>query len=494
MSDTTAVPQLDGAHWQRSLLLLGGLIVLLILAQWPVSSDLVSVWWRSKTFNHCVLIPIISLWLVYERKKELATLAPQPSNWGFVLLAFAALLLIAGELAGVAVLGHFALVLSVQALIWTVLGSDVCRRLLFPLLYLWFAVPFGDFLVPKLQDITADMAVALLRLFDIPVFRDGHFIALPNGNFLVEEACSGINYLIASLALGTLYAYLQYRSYYRRAVFIGLSIVVPVIANGLRAFGIILTAHLTDNEYAVGVDHLIYGWIFFGIVMFLLFLLGRTFADGGPTSSAATATAASAATRPHTALTLLCLALIAGPGIIARQDSITAATELPAVPTLANWQIAPADPLGTELIGARQLLLLQQGEIQIVAGYFPQDKRGSELVNSYHRLYDGERWRRLENDVRPVLGVSAAGLRLNDRSGDTLLQHSLYVFADGHYGPAWQAKWHQLQARLRQQSAPALLLLVLRPATLPDSELDQQLAGLLPVLQQQLEQARSTAP
>ena len=494
MSDITAIPQQTDSHWQRALLLLGGLSALLILAQWPVSSDLVNVWWRSKTFNHCVLIPIISVWLMYERKKELATLLPQPSGWGIILLALAALLLIAGELAGIAVLGHFALVLSVQALIWTVLGTAVCRRLLFPLLYLWFAVPFGDFLVPKLQDITADMAVALLRLFDIPVFRDGHFIALPNGNFLVEEACSGINYLIASLALGTLYAYLTYRSYYRRAFFITLSIIVPIVANGLRAFGIILTAHLTDNEYAVGVDHLIYGWIFFGIVMFLLFLLGRTFSDGGPIAGVTNAPSATGHAKPRTALTVIGLVLIAGPGIIARQDSIAAAAQLPELTVSGDWQTLPADPLGTELIGARQLLLLQHGEIQIVAGYFPQDKRGSELVNSYHRLYDNERWRRLESDVRTVLGVQAAGLRFNNPVGDTVLQHSLYVFADGHYGPAWQAKWHQLQARLSQQAAPALLVLVLRPATLNDSAVEQQLASLLPLLQQQLQQARSATP
>jgi EpsI family protein len=88
------------------------------------------------------------------------------------------------------------------------------------------------------------------------------------------EACSGLRYLIASFTLGTLYAYLTYRSLMRRLVFIALSVIVPIIANGIRAYLIVMTGHLSDMQLAVGVDHLIYGWIFFGFVMLLLFWLG----------------------------------------------------------------------------------------------------------------------------------------------------------------------------------------------------------------------------
>src|SRR5699024_5572254 len=80
--------------------------------------------------------------------------------------------------------------------------------------------------------------------------------------------------------LGTLYAYITYHSYWRRAMFIVASIIAPIIANGLRAYGIIMLAYLSSMKLAVGIDHIIYGWIFFGIVMFLLFWIGSFWREG----------------------------------------------------------------------------------------------------------------------------------------------------------------------------------------------------------------------
>src|SRR5206468_6688395 len=106
------------------------------------------------------------------------------------------------------------------------------------------------------------------------VFREGNYFTIPSGSWSVVEACSGVRYLIASFMVGTLYAYLSYRSTARRAAFIAASLVVPIVANWLRAYMIVMLGHLTNNRLAVGADHLVYGWIFFGIVMALLFWIG----------------------------------------------------------------------------------------------------------------------------------------------------------------------------------------------------------------------------
>lgn len=492
-TDTTTAP-LPVAAWQRSGLVLVALLLLQLALQWPLVLDLSQIWWHSKTFNHCLVIPAISAWLIYQRRAEWLPLPPQPSWAGVGLLLIANLLLLLGNLAAIGLIGHFALVLSVQALIWAVCGSAICKQLLFPLLYLWFAVPFGEFLVPWLQDVTADMAVALLRLLDIPVFRDGHFIALPNGNFLVEEACSGISYLIASLALGTLYAYLQYRSYTRRAIFIGLSIIVPIVANGIRAFGIILIAHLTNNEYAVGVDHLIYGWVFFGIVIFLLFLLGRTFADGGPVASDNTLLVSTGTHSHWLPPAVIAVLILLTTAVLGQRSSVEGAPQL-ATPILpAAWQPAEHDSLGAYIEHSRQQLVFQDGAVQVLLGYFPVDRRGEELVNSNHRFYNSLRWRRLQTDQRALFGQSLAGLRLSDGYSEPVLVHRLYLFAEQRYGAGWQAKWQQLQARLQQKPAPALLVLIKRPEALSDSELQARVEPLLQVLQQQLQQAGAVTP
>jgi exosortase A len=188
-----------------------------------------------------------------------------------LLLSCAAL---AGRLGGVLALEQLALVLMIPTLIWAALGARMTRAIAFPLAFLLFAVPVGDFLVPPLMEFTADFTVAMVRLTGIPIYRDGQMISLPSGEWSVVEGCSGIRYLIAALVLGTLYAYLTYRSPRRRLIFVAVSLIVPVLANGLRAFLIVMIGHYSDMQYAVGVDHLIYGWGFFGVVMFLLFMIG----------------------------------------------------------------------------------------------------------------------------------------------------------------------------------------------------------------------------
>jgi EpsI family protein len=157
-----------------------------------------------------------------------------------------------------------------QALFLLVLGWQVTRTSLFPLAYLYLAVPFGYSVIPALQDVTAQMVVHLLRLTGMPVFLDGYFIQIPSGSFLVAEACSGVRYLMVSVALGILAAYLFFQSWHRRLLFVGLSAVVPILANGIRAYGIVMLAHLSDYQLAVDIDHIFYGFLFLGIVTLTL--------------------------------------------------------------------------------------------------------------------------------------------------------------------------------------------------------------------------------
>ena len=155
-----------------------------------------------------------------------------------------------------------------------ILGWQVSKFLAFPLLFLFFAVPMGEDLVPPMMEFTATFTVEALKLTGIPVYREGLWFSLPSGNWSVVEACSGVRYLIAAATLGVMYAYITYHTLWKRLLFIALSVIVPILANGVRAYMIVMIGHLSGMEYAVGVDHLIYGWVFFGVVMFILFWIG----------------------------------------------------------------------------------------------------------------------------------------------------------------------------------------------------------------------------
>jgi EpsI family protein len=160
-----------------------------------------------------------------------------------------------------------------------VLGSNIARALAFPLFFLVFSVPAGEILAPALMELTADSTVFLLTASGIPVVRDGLSFSTSDARWSVVEACSGLRYLIASLALGSLFAHLFYNDWIKRALFIAAAAALPIAANCLRAYAIVLIGHASSMKLAAGVDHFIYGWIFFALVVGSLFWVGLMFRD-----------------------------------------------------------------------------------------------------------------------------------------------------------------------------------------------------------------------
>ncbi|MFO1412783.1 MAG: exosortase A [Burkholderiales bacterium] len=232
------------------------------------------VWARSETFMHGFLIAPVALWLAWERRDRIAAAVGRPGYAALVPIALAGLAWLLGVLAGVNALAQFAVVTMLVFAVPLVLGWRAARVIAFPLAFLYFMVPFGEFLYPALMEGTATFTVLALKVTGIPVYREGLEFVVPSGRWSVVEACSGVRYLIASVVAGTLFAYVMYRSPVRRVVFVAVSILVPIVANWVRAYLIVMLGHLSNNRLAVGVDHLIYGWVFFGVVMLIMFWVG----------------------------------------------------------------------------------------------------------------------------------------------------------------------------------------------------------------------------
>jgi exosortase A len=239
----------------------------------------VQVWMGSTAYNHCFLILPVAGYLAWTRREVFERLAPQPDLRLLALLVPLGLLWIVAALVSVLELQQLLVLALFQAIALAVLGWRPYRAMLLPFLYLFFLVPTGYFLVPELQNLTAWFAVAGLKLVGIPVYSDGIFIDVPAGSFVVAEACAGLRFLVASVAFGVFFAALMYRSRVRWLAFIALSVIVPIIANGIRAWGIIALAEWTNSVEAVEADHIIYGWGFFTAVTLLLIVIGMRFSD-----------------------------------------------------------------------------------------------------------------------------------------------------------------------------------------------------------------------
>jgi exosortase A len=241
----------------------------------------IDTWDRSTAYHHCWLVLPVAAWLGWERRQRLSGLLPQPWTLAALPAMAAGMVWLVAERLGSMEGRHLAALAVMLSLVLAVLGWPFCRAMAAPLAYLVFLVPFGAFLVPSLQRVTAWMIVAGLQLLDIPHYADELTIELAAGTFLVAEACAGLRFMVASLAFGALYALVMFRAPWRRAVVMLLALVVPVLANGLRALGIVLLGHHLGSAEAAAADHLIYGWIFFSVVIALLVLAGLPFRQDG---------------------------------------------------------------------------------------------------------------------------------------------------------------------------------------------------------------------
>ncbi|HEX5125319.1 MAG TPA: exosortase A [Rhodocyclaceae bacterium] len=250
-------------------------VVAFILAWYhDTATSIVSIWYRSETFAHGFVVLPISLWLLWRERSRLLMQGFRPARLALLALIASGAMWLVGEAASVEVVAQFGLVGMMLTAVWSMWGHRAAWAAFFPLTFILFGVPFGEFMVPWLMQHTADFTISALRFSGIPVYREGLNFVIPTGNWSVVEACSGIRYLIASVMVGALFSYLNYRSAKRRLMFLLASIIVPLIANWLRAYMIVMLGYLSGNRLAVGVDHLIYGWVFFGIVIFALFWVG----------------------------------------------------------------------------------------------------------------------------------------------------------------------------------------------------------------------------
>jgi exosortase A len=474
--DRLSVAAIPG-HWRLPLVLLALALGAVLLLLHETVFSMVAIWSRSGTFGHGFIVAPMSLYLVWLRRHELAELTPRPSGIGVLLILGCGFIWLLADATSVAVIEQLAAVAMLQATVLALLGLRVAWRLALPLCFLLFMVPAGDALLPGMQTLTALMIVHVLNWVDVPVFLDGYYLTTSTGSFHVAEACAGLRYLVSSVVVGTLFAGLMYQSWWRRAAFIVISFLVPVVANGIRASMIVLLAHFSDGAIATGVDHLIYGWVFLSVVTLLLLAAGMALREKSapaPRESRAVLRSAGSPASPMAlilATAAIVAAIAAGPAarLWVQRAPAPAAIRLAAPsPNDASWQAMPAQSFAwrPEAVGAdaeaAAAFMRDRRRVFVDIAYYTHDRPGAEAVSSANALAP-KPWTQTNGGKAIVtldgemLAVTATYLR---NSGRDLVVWQWYWVDGSFVGNPYVAKARQAVAALLGRDRAAALVTV----------------------------------
>lgn len=375
---------------------------LLIFAYWGGLSNLIVRWDRQEEYSHGYMLPALTVYFIWLKRNEIITSEFSPSWQGFVVVLFALLIFLIGEVSALFVLIHYSFILVLLGMALSVMGWPALKPTLVPILLLVFAIPIPYFLEASLsanlQLLSSKLGVAFIRFCDIPVFLEGNVIDLGNFQLQVVEACSGLRYLFPLMGLGFICAYLFDVAFWKRALVFLTTIPITIIMNSFR---IGMIGVLVDNwgiAMAEGFLHDFEGWIIFMACMVLLFIemfiltkIGK--GDSRPLSEVFGLTipveldVGEQNTRKISqpfigVVSLLLISVIVTQSMGTREEIIPERKAFPDFPeNLAGW-VGTQKPMKTNVIDTLKL------SDYILANYY---KKGASPINFYSAYYESQR-------------------------------------------------------------------------------------------------------
>lgn len=472
-----ALPQSDhriARAWLRHGLALAALLGLTLALFGEAVAAAVKVWLVSPTYSHCFLILPIVAWLIWEKRGALVQTAPGLFAPALLLTPLLGLMWWMGQLLAVNEVQQYAVVGLAQTLIVALLGLNVVRVIWFPLLYLLFLVPTGEYLIAPMQRFATQFVDVSLTFLGVAHFTQGTMFELTNGRFEIAEACAGLRFLIATVTLGVLFSYMMFRKPIKTVLFLIASVAVPLIANGLRCVGIILLAHFTNNQYGAGADHIVYGWGFNVAILLILGVIGALFRDDFSETSPVRAQPPASMGKLAAIAVLAATLVSTGPAIAFWHDNHLPPSDLSALAdpfAPPGWQqFPPSDSWRPDFSGfdaqasAAIVPSTQPGAapVDLFLAYYARPRPGHAMTAHINRFWDAERWVLSEADT---ITASFAGNPVSfqewiiaSRFEKRMVWSSYWV--DGRFTTSpLRVKLWQASAALRGQEGQAVLVL-----------------------------------
>lgn len=253
------------------------LSVLTIIAYIPTFIWMVGRWTVKDTYySHGFLVPLISLFLIWNKRARLSRLKVNPAKIGWAFLIPGVLIHIISSLWQVYFSSGFALILIIPGLVLLFLGKEYLKQLAFPISFLIFMLPLPMVAIAnlsfRLKILAAQISTAVINILGIPAIREGSVIKTAHSYLMVEDPCSGIRSLISLIALGALMAYFSNLSKTKKTILFLSSIPIAVSTNVIRIVSLSLVSEVYGGKFATGVFHdtmgiLVFVFAFMGLAL-----------------------------------------------------------------------------------------------------------------------------------------------------------------------------------------------------------------------------------
>lgn len=244
----------------------------------PVLYELVWDWAHDDNYSHGFLIPVVSAYLLWTKRKELATAARSVDNRGLAVMILGLLLFVLGNGAAEYFVVRFSFVVLLFGLTLYLFGRELIKLSWFEFFFLLFMIPIPYVIyfaaTFPMQVLASKITVFILNLIGMGVVRQGNIIHLPGYSLEVAEACSGMRSLVSLLALGAIFAYVSQKRLSARVILFLSTIPIAVLANVFRVFVTSLLAYTISGEVAEEPIHSIMGLSVFVVAFVCLFIEG----------------------------------------------------------------------------------------------------------------------------------------------------------------------------------------------------------------------------
>lgn len=398
--------------WRMAGFLVTTLLLLMLFIYHQTVLSLIWQWndLEHGEYGHGYLILAVSIYLIWDKRQALSQQHPSPSYLALLVMLAVGLLWVVAVLVDVLLLQSVVLLLLILVIVWSMLGRQVTGMLLFPILFIGFAIPIWFPLTPVLQDLSADVVFRGIRILGIPAFRQDNEIVLPAGTLSITEACSGMRYFLPGLALGALYGYLNYTTFRDRFIVFWVAATAAILVNIVRVFIVVYVGYTTDMQHPFIHDHLALGWYLFGGMMVILlgidFLLYRHRSQPDPVNIKANTYKPS----PHCGTGKLqqlsifvasAVLLSAGPAVacwIHHQPILEQTQAEFKLPSVNRGWVGPRDsdndwmPEYRGAISQKQAYQKEDKRIDFYMGYYLMQKQGEELIYYGNRIGNKDVW------------------------------------------------------------------------------------------------------